>query len=387
MVRIFFSIDILERNGENMKMKNMICKRVAAGVLAFAVGSMALAGFSGAEQGDSGKNTEATMQKSEIGQKESGQDDKPSQTNVEQTEAKELEDKNAQNEREALGTIMVTYVKSPLNVPSIVEKDQKIFANAFEKLGYEVGYSDLTTGPEQTQALASGDIQFLYAVGATSVILAASNGLDIKIISTYSRSPKSFKLFAQDESIQSPEDLRGKKVAGPKGTILHELLVAYLASAGMAEADIEFVSMGIPDSQAALAGGSVDAALLAGPTAYNMEKDGYPVVTDGEGLTEATIVVAAGGKYIEEHPEEVKTFLAAQKEVLNYISEQEEQCMEITAKETELTVEAVKEMYPMYDFDMTIKDSDIEAMKKTEQFMKENQMIEQEVDIEGLIMK
>ena len=34
-----------------------------------------------------------------------------------------------------------------------------------------------------------------------------------------------------------------------------------------------------------------------------------------------------------------------------------------------------------------IKDSDIEAMKKTEQFMKENQMIEQEVDIEGLIMK
>lgn len=61
--------------------------------------------------------------------------------------------------------------------------------------------------------------------------------------------------------------------------------------------------------------------------------------------------------------------------------------MEITAKETELTVEAVKEMYPMYDFDMTIKDSDIEAMKKTEQFMKENQMIEQEVDIEGLIMK
>ena len=173
-----------------MKMKNMICKRVAAGVLAFAVGSMALAGCSGAEQGDSGKNTAATMQKSEIGQKESGQDDKPSQTNVEQTEAKELEDKNAQNEREALGTIMVTYVKSPLNVPSIVEKDQKIFANAFEKLGYEVGYSDLTTGPEQTQALASGDIQFLYAVGATSVILAASNGLDIKIISTYSRSPK-----------------------------------------------------------------------------------------------------------------------------------------------------------------------------------------------------
>lgn len=303
------------------------------------------------------------------------------------SEAKESGTAQAEEAVPSKGTIMVTYVKSPLNVPSIVEKDQEIFTNAFKELGYEVGYSDLTTGPEQTQALASGDIQFLYAVGATSVILAASNGLDIKIISTYSRSPKAFKLFGADESIKSPEDLRGKKVAGPKGTILHELLVAYLAGAGMTEADIEFVSMGIPDAQAALAGGSVDAALLAGPTAYNMEKDGYPVITDGEGLTEATIVVAAGEKYAGEHPEEVKTFLEAQKEVLDYIDAQEEACMEITAKETELTVDAVKEMYPMYDFDMTIKDSDIEAMKKTEQFMKENGMIEQDVDIEGLIWK
>jgi len=285
------------------------------------------------------------------------------------------------------GTIAVTYVKSPLNVPSIVEKDQQIFAKAFGELGYDVAYSDLTTGPEQTQALASGDIQFLYAVGATSVILAASNEADIKIISTYSRSPEAFKLFGKDDSIQSPEDLRGKKVAGPKGTILHELLVAYLASGGMTEADIEFMSMGIPDAQAALAGGSVDAALLAGPTAYNMEKDGFPVITDGQGLTEATIVVAAAGKYIDSHPEEVKTFLAAQKEVLDTIEGDTEAAMEATAKETELTVDAVKEMYPMYDFNMEIKDSDVEAMKKTMEFMKNNDMIENEVDIETLIWR
>ena len=284
------------------------------------------------------------------------------------------------------GTITVTYVKSPLNVPSIVEKDQAIFADYFDDLGYDVAYSDLTTGPEQTQALASGDIQFLYAVGATSVILSASNEADIKIISTYSRSPKAFKLFGQDDSIKSPEDLRGKKVAGPKGTILHELLVAYLATAGMTEDDIEFLSMGIPDSQAALAGGSVDAALLAGPTAYNMEKDGFPVITDGEGLTEATIVVATSGAYAEAHPEEVKTFLEAQKAVLDYIETEENAAMEATAKETELTMDAVLEMVPMYDFDMTIKDSDIEAMEKTKDFMLENGMIENDVEIEDLIL-
>lgn len=288
---------------------------------------------------------------------------------------------------EGNGTISVTYVKSPLNVPSIVERDQEIFAKKFGELGYGLSYSDLTTGPEQTQALASGDIQFLYAVGATSVILAAANEADIRIISTYSRSPEAFRLFGRDDSIQSPEDLRGKKVAGPKGTILHELLVAYLASGGMTEDDIDFLSMGIPDAQAALAGGSVDAALLAGPVAYNMEKDGFLVITDGTGLTEATIVVAASGTYIEEHPQEVKAFLEAQKEVLDAIDADQEAAMEVTAAETGLTVEAVKEMYPMYDFDMTIHDSDIEAMKKTEIFMKDNGMIENDVDIEGLIWR
>lgn len=141
--------------------------------------------------------------------------------------------------------IGVTYVKSPLNVPSIVEKEKGIFAKAFEEYGLPVEYSNLTTGPEQTQALASGDIQFLYAVGATSVILSASNGADIKIISTYSRSPEAFRMFAgKDSKIQSAADLKGKKIAGPKGTILHELMVAYLATAGLTEKDVEFVSMG-----------------------------------------------------------------------------------------------------------------------------------------------
>ncbi|MCI9106395.1 MAG: ABC transporter substrate-binding protein, partial [Lachnospiraceae bacterium] len=104
-------------------------------------------------------------------------------------------------------------------------------------------------------------------------------------------------------------------------------------------------------------------------------------------LTEATIVVATSGAYIDSHPDEVKAFLEAQKEVLDRIEAEEASAMEITAEETGLTVEAVKEMYPMYDFDMTIRDSDIDAMKKTVTFMKDNGMIENNVEIESLIWK
>ncbi|MDR3260044.1 MAG: NrtA/SsuA/CpmA family ABC transporter substrate-binding protein [Fusobacteriaceae bacterium] len=283
--------------------------------------------------------------------------------------------------------VTITYVKSPLNVPSIVEKEKGIFKSNFEKISFEVDYSDLTTGPEQTNALASGDIKFLNAVGATSAILASSNGSDIKIIDVYSRSPKAFTLFSKDKNIKSPSDLKGKKIAGPKGTILHELLIAYLAKDGLKESDVEFIQMGLPNARAALVGGSVDLALLAGPVAYTTIKDGYNIVTTGEGLVDATIVTATSARYYKSNPEAVEKFIDARKETLEYIKNNYEEIIAITAKETDLPIDAVKEMYEMYDFDNTIKESDIDSMKKTTKFMIDNKMIEKDVDIQALILK
>lgn len=284
----------------------------------------------------------------------------------------------------ALEQVTVTYVKAPLNVPSIVEKHQAMLAENFAQAGTKVVYSDLTTGPEQTQALASGDIQFLNAVGATSVILSASNGADIKIISMYSRSPEAFVLFTNDESIQSAADLAGKKIAGPKGTILHELLVAYLATANLTQNDVEFVDMTIPNSQAALESGDVACALLAGPTAYNQAKT-TRILTTGQGLVDATICVASSQAFIDAHPEAVATFLQTQQDVLDYMAANKDEVMAMTAAEVDLAPEDVEAMYAQYDFDSTIKDSDITAMQQTEQFLFDNQMIENHVQVQDLI--
>lgn len=284
--------------------------------------------------------------------------------------------------------ITVTYVSSPLNVPTIVEKNHGIFAEKFKELGVEnVEYSDLTSGADQTQALASGDIQFLYAVGATSVILSAANDADIKIISMYSRSPKAFCLFSNDEAIQSPADLKGKTIAGPQGTILHELLVAYLASADMTVEDVNFVNTTIPDAMAAMNGGSADCALLAGAAAYNAQSSGAHLVTNGENLVEATIVCATTNAFYEAHKDVVEKFLEAQKAVLDYMEANKGDAIKETAETLDLDEAAVEEMFAYYDFDMTIRDSDIEAMKSTMQFMLDTEMIEQEVDIENLVIR
>lgn len=291
-------------------------------------------------------------------------------------------------QKAAVTDITVTYVTSPLNVPSIVEKNHAIFAETMKEVGVEsVNYSEITSGADQTQALASGDIQFLYAVGATSVLLSAAAGADIKVVSMYSRSPKAFCLFSSDASITSPEDLRGKTIAGPQGTILHELLVAYLASGGMTLDDVSFLNTTIPDAMAAMMGGSVDCALLAGAAAYNTAAGGAHLVTNGEGLVEATICCATTQKFYDEHKDIVESFLKAQENVLAFIDENEETALQEAAEYLDLDVAAVRDMYEYYDFDMTVRDSDITAMESTMNFMLDNGMIENAVDVNSLVIR
>ncbi|WP_337470263.1 NrtA/SsuA/CpmA family ABC transporter substrate-binding protein, partial [Acidaminococcus fermentans] len=259
-------------------------------------------------------------------------------------------DKSAQKTAPKMDKVSITYVQAPLNIPSIVEKANQSFEKKFKEKNVAASYSTITSGADQTAALASGDIQFLNCVGGSSVLLSAANGNDIKIISLYSQAPKAFKLFSKDGSIQSAADLKGKTIAGPKGTILHELLAAYLQQAGLSMKD----SMGLPAAASALENGSADCALLAGPLAYNVEKKGMHVVTTGEGLVSGLTVTAVSGKFYKEHKDLVDTFLAVQKETLDFMKKNPDKALELTAKATELKPEAVKEMAPLYDFSMTI---------------------------------
>ncbi|MBO4999054.1 MAG: NrtA/SsuA/CpmA family ABC transporter substrate-binding protein [Eubacterium sp.] len=280
--------------------------------------------------------------------------------------------------------LVFSYVTAPLNVPTIIEKEKGIFASTFEDMGIDVEYAELTSGADQTQALASGDVQVLYAVGASSVILSAANGADIKVLNMYSRSPKAFCLYSRDESITSPEALRGKTVAGPAGTNLHELLVSYLATANMTIDDVNYVNMSIPDAKAALDGGSIDAALVAGATAYQAKQQGYHLIADGEGLIDAIIAVAVTDEFYNKYPELIEKLTQAQQEIAKFINDNEAEALEMVAATLDLEPAAVEEMYEYYNFSTEITEEDKQGFQNTADFMLESGMIENRPDINSL---
>jgi sulfonate transport system substrate-binding protein len=282
-------------------------------------------------------------------------------------------------------SISITYVKAPLNVPSIIEKKLNSFEKEFAKDNIKVTFPEITVGSKQTEALAAGSLDFAHCLGGTSAILAAANGVDLKIIGIYSRAPKAFVVLVNGDSIQKISDLKGKKIAGPKGTILHQLILAALAKNGMKPDDIEFISMDLPSSAAALMNGSVAAALSAGPDAIRAEKSGARILTNGEGLVEATIVTAVSGPFLQKYPDLVKRFLQVHTTALAELTANPETALKMTAEETGLPLDAVKQMYPWYDFNSTIKPSDIEELKRTQDFLLQNGMLTKSIEIEKII--
>ncbi|HBG0053462.1 TPA: NrtA/SsuA/CpmA family ABC transporter substrate-binding protein [Clostridioides difficile] len=289
------------------------------------------------------------------------------------------------NNGEKLSEINLTYVKSPLNVPSIIQKQDDLFGKEFKNDNIKVNFHEITTGPEQTQALAAGEIDFLHALGGTSALIAASNGVELKILNTYSRSPKGFMILTNNNSIKSAADLVGKKVAGPKGTILHQVLISALDKEGLSMDDVEFVNMGIPEASAALSDGSVDAALIAGPAALKAMKSGSKLVANGEGLVDGIIVTAVSTDFAEKHPEIVERFMKVEKETLEYVNNNFDEAMEKVAKEVDLSLEETKELYAWYDFSLDITDKDISSLEDTQDFLIKNKLQEKKVNIKELI--
>ena len=125
--------------------------------------------------------------------------------------------------------------------------------------------------------------------------------------------------MAKDPNITTVSDLTGKKVAGPKGTILHQILVAALAKNNLKPDSVELLSMDIPPSVNAMLNGNVDAALVAGSDVLRAQKAGAHIIISGEGLVDATIVIAARGDLVKNNPDILKRYLVTDHGGLHFI--------------------------------------------------------------------
>lgn len=153
----------------------------------------------------------------------------------------------------------------------------------FEAEGITVDLQKVKTGQDAVGPAASGKVDVVVAGFSAGMFSAIASGLDLKVVGSMgiapgdaTASPSALEVSTRlRDVVTTPADLRGRKVAiaGGPGSAGGFHLATMLQSSGLSLNDVQIVNLGIPDMQAALASGSVDAALVAAPFTTRMENE------------------------------------------------------------------------------------------------------------------
>jgi len=283
-------------------------------------------------------------------------------------------------------TLNASYVSRPINVPSVVARERKLFENEFAKDSIEFKWHDITAPSNQLEALAAKSLDFANSLNYVSAILAKANGNDLKIVSSYSRFPKGISLVVKpDGPVKTLADLKGKKIALQKGTMLHEMLIRALSEVNLTTQDIELIDMDSTAAGAAIMAGQIDATILPEPLLSKAVASGkVQKLRSAEGLIPGLTVIAVRSEFAKAQPEIVKRYLQVHKASIDWTQANLEEALTMTAKQNQMDLTGVKALYPEFTFDMSLDQVKADLLKSAT-FLQKEGLIRPNVDLNKLV--
>ena len=250
----------------------------------------------------------------------------------------------------------------------------------FKKYGLDVDLEKVKSGTEAIAFLTQGSVDVGGIAIVTSLWNSWNRGLDIRIIAPGGLEPMKDSptdlLVSTKSPVKTLADLKGKKIgaAGGPGSGGEYLVAKALERAHLTIRDVNLVNVGNPDIPAALASGSVDAALAGPPFSAQALTSGAAKVLAND-LTPGLMTVAfvGSGKFIKERPEVAKRFVLAMTEAARlmqgdgYLSKEN---VDAYLKYTASTEAAIKKAKPaVYDPNMDIP---VKGLADVERVYREN---------------
>jgi len=161
-------------------------------------------------------------------------------------------------------------------------KAQGSLDEAFKAKGIEVQWVEFQVGPPMMEALNVGSLD-IAAAANTPPIFAQVAGADMVYIAAEAPTPGDQQILVRkDSNIHSAQDLVGKKVAIPKGSMAHYMVIKYLETNGLKFSDISPAYLSPADGRASLEGGAVAAWAAFDPLMAGAEAGGQVrVLADG----------------------------------------------------------------------------------------------------------
>ncbi|HEV7307052.1 taurine ABC transporter substrate-binding protein [Ensifer sp.] len=163
------------------------------------------------------------------------------------------------------------------------------FDAAAKEAGYSIDWRQFSSAGDITTALASGDVP-IGVLGSTGTASAATRGVELQLFWILDNIGQSEALVARDGSgIETPADLKGKKVAVPFVSTSHfHLLVGMNKVWNIDPREVEILNLKPPQIVAAWQRGDIDAAYVWPPALSEIQKTGK-TISDSEVIGAASV--------------------------------------------------------------------------------------------------
>lgn len=282
--------------------------------------------------------------------------------------------------------INITYVKAPFNLQCMVMKHNQLLEKEFAKEGIRINWIPIKAGMDQVRGLAAGAIDMVSAMNTSTLLMANASGNGVLAVGGVAHPDDTFAIVAgKHTSIQRIEDLKGKTVVGPRGTVVHHLLSVALHRHGLSMNDVKFVSMNHQMSLQSLATQKVDAALLLGPGLMRAIQTQQRVLTRATGYLSTNLVLSARAQFVKDYPQVVQRVAQVNAEALRWIEGNYEQALKIGAAEHKISLDEARLLASWYRYYSTMEKADVQAMKNDQEFLVSEKMMSRPIDVESII--
>ena len=272
---------------------------------------------------------------------------------------------------ESTNTVCIGVQPSAAFIPMFIARHTGALEDALKKQGVNVIWFDFQSGPPMNTSIAKAETD-LCLYGDVPTVSAIEQGSIREVVGITAQAANSYAIVVpKNSTIDSPQMLKGKKVATVLGSTSHNMLDKYLAKGGLTLDDIELVSATVPTMSEMIKNGEVDAVSLWEPGVTKLTDTGeFRILAQGSdcGL-EGTNTIIGRESYNNVNPKVVETILQEYKKAADSIPNTSEETWNYVADYLGLTVEQVKSMLPKYNYSVAITSEDIASLNDTINFL------------------
>jgi ABC-type nitrate/sulfonate/bicarbonate transport system substrate-binding protein len=229
----------------------------------------------------------------------------------------------------------------------------------FSQAGLAVRVKKCPTGVVAMDALLRDEVQMAVA-GDTPVVFGSFQRQDFRVVTGIASWDNDVRVVARKSSgIVRPEDLKGKRIATDRTSVVHFFLHMFLLRHGLSEKEMVVVYMPQAEFPRALARGEADAASVREPfVSQAKELLGTDAVEFEEpGLYVEYYNLVASGQLLREQPETARRIVRALIAAEALAKEQPERAMRIVAQAVSVPVPTLRRVWPRLDLRVRLSQS------------------------------